>query len=480
MSARASAYAKGLLECPNGELISAREKLVLMVLADSHQDRAGRYTYPSIQTIAKDAMCDRRSCQRYLAALERKEVILRMHPANQGRAQITYYFFTELDEVPKGWQPAALSDDGFFLQKGGRRAVERAAKGRQNAPSLNRTRAGEPEPEQEQEQKQLPLIPLAGEGEANGGTREEAGRGFDENGLGLRGCVVALPDTARAGVCAAGGDSAVPATQKVECGTSSATGPADLAQVADEGSAVEPEQDVGDFVWPRRDADCASGPDCEQHAGSAPVVREAPQAAGADEAKDVVLAGRAGPRWDMGDSQAPKGSQVESVELGCDQALAGNCGGGGAHGEFSQEQLEHLARVKPQDRAMWVAYYREENAMAAAAAKQEQKPEEPELEFADVAAARAWVMRELGFLERRRGGMGPVVGAALRARVEQGEALGILVKRMVGAIRKHAEFADRMRYQYGPAKFISLGLWLDESKWPWDYAEIRRRARMSF
>jgi hypothetical protein len=447
MSARASAYAKGLLECPNGELISPREKLVLMVLADSHQDRAGRYTYPSVQTIAEDSMCDRRSCQRYLAALERKEVIIRMHPEHQGRAQITYYFFTELDEVPKGWQPAALSEHGIFLQKGGKRAVERAAKGRQNALSLNGTRVREPEPKQEQGQKQLPLIPLAGEGEANGGTREGTEQGNERHAAGNELAAVSA--------------SAAP---RGERDSQTATGPADLAQVADAGSAAESEQDLGVGVCSSRDVSHAVGPAREQYANLSQGNGEAPQAAGTGETEEGVLSRRS--HSGACEAMATNGS-LGSVELGGDEGL-------------NQEQLEHLAQVAPQERGNWEAYYREENAKAAAAAKQEQKPEESELEFADVAAARAWVMRKLGFLERRRGGMGPVVGAALRARAEQGESLGVLAQRMVEAVRKHAKLASRMRYQYGPAKFVSLGLWLDENTWPWDYKEIARQQARAF
>ena len=123
MSARASAYAKSLLFCPNGERITRGEKLVLISLADSHQDKGKHFTYPSIETIATDALCDRRSCQRHLEALERKGVIRRLRPARQGAGMTTFYFFLELEEVPEGWQNAAL----FSEHKGG----IRAAKGRQ-------------------------------------------------------------------------------------------------------------------------------------------------------------------------------------------------------------------------------------------------------------------------------------------------------------------------------------------------------------
>ena len=122
MSARASAYAKELVVCPNGERITRGEKLVLIVLADNHQDKAKHFTYPSIDTIAEDALCDRRSCQRHLDGLERKGVIRRLRPVAYGRSLTTFYFFTALDKIPEqGWQNAALFD---VSQKGGKRAAK--------------------------------------------------------------------------------------------------------------------------------------------------------------------------------------------------------------------------------------------------------------------------------------------------------------------------------------------------------------------
>lgn len=158
MSARASAYAKTLTMCPNGEMISPREKLVLIVLADAHQDKAKHFTYPAIETLAEDAMCDRRSCQRYLAALERKGVIKRMRPAHQGRGMQVFYFFAALDVVPEGWQPAALFDPPILRKraaKGRQKGGERAA----GAQLALVERAQEPEPQLEQKQIQHPLCP---------------------------------------------------------------------------------------------------------------------------------------------------------------------------------------------------------------------------------------------------------------------------------------------------------------------------------
>ncbi len=100
MSTRAVGYIKGMVECPNGERISRMEKHVGMILADSHQDRASRRTYPSVEGMAEDAVMSDRHFQRMLASLERKGVIRREYPDGVGRGKTTYYFFPELDEIP--------------------------------------------------------------------------------------------------------------------------------------------------------------------------------------------------------------------------------------------------------------------------------------------------------------------------------------------------------------------------------------------
>jgi hypothetical protein len=173
---------KALVVCPNGELITPREKLVGMVLADSHQDKARRFTYPSVETIAEESRSDRRTCQRYLDALERKGVIRRLRPSNQGRGAQVFYFFPALDELPEGWQDAALlsqaAPDVFFGKGGGRAAEGRRKGGRADTAHIERAR----EREQKQlEQEQHPPTPLVTEG---GGVEEESDAGKTEESAG--------------------------------------------------------------------------------------------------------------------------------------------------------------------------------------------------------------------------------------------------------------------------------------------------------
>lgn len=124
MSWKASAYVKALVVCPNGERISRTEKLVALVLADSHQDKGKAHTYPAVKTIAEDSLMDPRVCRRMLASLERKGVIARERAENQGRGQLTFYRFPALDgakeEVEEGG-PNVLLFSGGRRTEGGRK-----------------------------------------------------------------------------------------------------------------------------------------------------------------------------------------------------------------------------------------------------------------------------------------------------------------------------------------------------------------------
>jgi len=174
MSWKASAYVKTLVECPNGERISRTEKLVALVLADSHQEKAHAFTFPSVKTIAEDSLMDPRVCRRVLASLERKGVIERQRAQNQGRGQLTFYRFPALDSLkPKGGQVVPLSlpnkadaVSSLFLAErrteGGRKEDKTAP------PSIE---------EQEQELKNTtPPNPLASEGEDGPNGDDDAGK----------------------------------------------------------------------------------------------------------------------------------------------------------------------------------------------------------------------------------------------------------------------------------------------------------------
>ena len=162
MSWRASAYIKALVVCPNRERISRTEKLVALVLADSHQDKSNAFTFPSVKMIAEDSLMDPRVCRRVLSALERKGVIERERTENQGRGQLTFYRFPELDgKQSKGGHIVPPSkpkkEDNTSSLFSGKRRTEGGRKEDKTAPPSIE--------EQEQEPKQKPpLYPLASEG----------------------------------------------------------------------------------------------------------------------------------------------------------------------------------------------------------------------------------------------------------------------------------------------------------------------------
>jgi len=178
VSARATAYILGLERCPNGEAITRTEKMVGVSLADSHQERkAGSRTFPALETIAQVAMVSVRTCQRLLESLERKGVIQRVRPKNQGRGAVTFYYFCELDELPEGCHGVTLSESSLFGQKGDKRVTEGCHKGDIDGIAIDNR---ELKQQKQQVQKQTPPNPLVPEGEC--GEEETADDGTEKEG----------------------------------------------------------------------------------------------------------------------------------------------------------------------------------------------------------------------------------------------------------------------------------------------------------
>lgn len=133
MSWQASAYVKELVVCPNGERLTRTEKLVALILADSHQIRAERCTYPSVREMAADALIDLRTCRRLLTSLAQKGVIEILRPERQGAGKINCYRFPQLD---KGGQDTLL----FYAKRGAEGGQKEDKSGTPPHPLLGRTR----------------------------------------------------------------------------------------------------------------------------------------------------------------------------------------------------------------------------------------------------------------------------------------------------------------------------------------------------
>ncbi len=71
MSWKASSYVKRLSHGPSGELLTRSEKLVLLILADYYSDKDG-VAWPSVTTVAKDAMLSERRARQVIHNLEKK------------------------------------------------------------------------------------------------------------------------------------------------------------------------------------------------------------------------------------------------------------------------------------------------------------------------------------------------------------------------------------------------------------------------
>ncbi len=152
---------------------------------------------------------------------------------------------------------------------------------------------------------------------------------------------------------------------------------------------------------------------------------------------------------------------------------------------LDEEQLAHLAKHAndPAYVATWTGYYREQNlahARAAAIAAETERIETERIErlraeLADVPAAKNWVLRQCGFIERnRRRGIGDVIAAVLQQECEVGKTLLETAPEMVKAWKSYQKNGEYLRIQYGPVKFFELGIWKDWHGWAWDEAKLER------
>ena len=74
MSWRASAYVKGLTNHADGTQLTAREKLILFVLADSHNEDHG-CAWPSLDTASEQALTSRRRFIELVKRLEQRGTV---------------------------------------------------------------------------------------------------------------------------------------------------------------------------------------------------------------------------------------------------------------------------------------------------------------------------------------------------------------------------------------------------------------------
>jgi len=120
MSHRASEYAKTLTHDPSGAMITRREKLLLVILADYH-NTTRRTAWPSISTLAVECLMDEREIRRVIVSLENRGILERVK-AGQGRGHYSEYRFPDLE---KRGLPDPVYED---MESGGKSGSETGAK----------------------------------------------------------------------------------------------------------------------------------------------------------------------------------------------------------------------------------------------------------------------------------------------------------------------------------------------------------------
>lgn len=126
---------------------------------------------------------------------------------------------------------------------------------------------------------------------------------------------------------------------------------------------------------------------------------------------------------------------------------------------FDEEQLAHLERVRPEDRARWERYYRECNECEAAKrAEQSERETAARAEFGTRTAAIAAVMRGCSWQAGvRRNPVPALIGQVLDAEAAVGAPLWRTGPRLIAAW--DAQRASPREAKYGSVKFLRDGHW---------------------
>jgi hypothetical protein len=97
MSWVASAFVKGLARCPDGAPMSRGQKLLALILADYHNTHRNA-AWPSVPTLAEEALTSHAQAKRDLGYLEEHGLIRKVRPEKMGRGWVCAYEFPVFDE----------------------------------------------------------------------------------------------------------------------------------------------------------------------------------------------------------------------------------------------------------------------------------------------------------------------------------------------------------------------------------------------
>jgi DNA-binding MarR family transcriptional regulator len=124
MSWKATAFVKGLVQAPNGEKLTATEKLMMFVLADSHNDDHGK-AWPSLRRLAEQSLLSERQARYILRSLESKG-LLRVCRGT-GRGNTSEYLILGLTERGQLLPPLAKDKRGNLASERGQSGVGKGA-----------------------------------------------------------------------------------------------------------------------------------------------------------------------------------------------------------------------------------------------------------------------------------------------------------------------------------------------------------------
>jgi DNA-binding MarR family transcriptional regulator len=124
MSWKATAFVKSLTQAPNGERLTATEKLVMFVLADSHNDDHGK-AWPSLRRLAEQSLLSERQARYILRSLESKG-LLRVCRGT-GRGNTSEYLILGLTERGQLLPPLANDKRGNLASERGQSGVGKGA-----------------------------------------------------------------------------------------------------------------------------------------------------------------------------------------------------------------------------------------------------------------------------------------------------------------------------------------------------------------
>jgi hypothetical protein len=156
LSWQATAYVKDLLTCPDGARLSRGQKLLAFTLADYHNTHR-HAAWPSIPTLAREALISLAQAKRDLAYLEEHLLIRKVRPEKMGRGWVCAYEFLALDtekELVKGVHHEPLFCAQESGSKGAHREQQSGSEGVQKGLTVNNAIRKSKEPEQKESKEQ--------------------------------------------------------------------------------------------------------------------------------------------------------------------------------------------------------------------------------------------------------------------------------------------------------------------------------------